>query len=356
MPDERAILSEPGFYDLTEADYRADPAPRPSLTQSLGQVLLEKCPKAAWWQHPLLNPEYEPQANGILDGGTVRHCLMLGKGKPFKIVDAADYRTKDARLQRDTYRAAGYVPILIEQFKAANAMAAAAREQLQAIEGGKYAFDAAFGGIELCALAYDPAGCWIRTLIDFYGSKIPTGVELWDYKTTSASASPIDLRTRIEGWAFQAAFQERIVCQLKPELEGRLTFRFLVQETQAPYLCSVVTPAGNARHLAHKKVAAAIQIWASCLATDTWPGYSRNPVSLGVLPNAEARWLDREIGDDLIRMAASDPYLATAFPEPDREALTQQVMRLNRKRGPYRPPKEGDKRRREYREARKEEL
>ena len=305
------ILPDPGLwvYNIDEADYHADPAPEPSLSHSVADILLSRCPKAAWWSHPRLNPTFERKEDPKFDKGHVAHRLLLGKGTKFKIIQAEDYRTKLAQMERDTIRSAGFVPILGHQYENALAMTTEARRLLPSFDA--YAFNQQFGEFELCALTEDVAGCWSRALIDFYGHKTPGGVVCWDYKTTSGSANPAMLTPHASrmGWALQAAFQERILVQLKPALAGRISFRFFVQENEPPYLCSVVSPDGAAMTLAHKMVAAALAIWAKCLKTGVWPGYARDVRPVGVISSIEAAWILRELDDELVQLAANDPFL-----------------------------------------------
>lgn len=309
------MLSEPGFWEIDAEEYHSDPAPKPSLSQSIGKVLLERCPRSAWYAHPRLNPAFKPEDSTKFDRGTVAHQLLIGKGRDFHIIDAPDYRTKAAQMERDMARAAGKTPIIVEHFETATAMAAAARLQLRDIDGGQYAFNPEFGDSELCVLSLDPVGCWGRSLIDFYGSKVPSGLICWDYKTTAGTANPAALKTHFNrmGWAFQAAFQERLISVLKPALAGKIAHRFLVQEDEPPYLCSVVEPASDARTIAHKMVAATFAIWKKCLDTGQWPGYPRESQPISVAFGMEASWLERELSDDLVQLAAGDPFLAQAL-------------------------------------------
>jgi hypothetical protein len=358
------MLTDPGFYEMEGDDYHDDPAPEPSLSNSIGQILLERCPHAAWWNHPRLNPQFQERHAVKFDRGTVAHKLLLGKGKDFRIIEADDYRSKAAQQQRDAIREAGFVPVLVHHYQTAAAMATSARRQLKDIEGGPWAFSPEFGDIELCGVSRDPIGCWTRTLIDFCGLRVPPGPVCWDYKTTAGTAAPLQIKSHFNrmGWAFQAAFQERIITTLKPELAGRVQFRFLVQEDEEPYMCSVVEPAPDARTLAHKQVAAACAIWKACSAAGRWPGYPRASVALGVTAVVEAMWLSRELDDELVQLAANDPYLLRLTGWAGGESLvgTQDQPRLDRgtsrethaqlasanavpplrkPRGPYRPRK-----------------
>ncbi len=352
-------LPEPGFWEIDAPEYHDDPAPEPSLSNSIGQVLLERCPRAAWWQHPRLNPNHVREEDARMDRGTVAHTLLLGRGASFSVIEADDYRSKAAQMERDALRAAGRTPILHKHHEAASAMAIEARKQLKDIEGGVHAFNPEFGDIELCGLARDPVGCWTRTLIDFYGSKVPDGVVCWDYKTTAGTANPILLGGKMDDhFAFQAAFQERIIVTLKPALGGRIKWRFLVQENEPPYLCSVVEPSSAARTIAHKQVAAAVAIWKACIERNVWPGYSRSTVPIGGAVWKETAWINREINDEMVGLAAHDPFLTTALPVattrerklPD-PTLSVQIYQPRhggkRARGPYKPAKPDDKRRKE---------
>jgi hypothetical protein len=144
-----------------------------------------------------------------------------------------------------------------------------------------------------------------------------SGVTCWDYKTTSGSANPAVLGPRFDqlGWAFQAAFQERIICTLKPDLLGRIRFRFFVQENEPPYLASVCEPSGAAMTLAHKMVAAAIAIWNQCLSTGQWSGYPTRSVPINLPAFAEDSWLRRELDDEMVQLAADDPFLSGIYRE-----------------------------------------
>jgi hypothetical protein len=98
-------IDRPGIYPgISDADYRADPCPVPSLTQSLCKVILAGSPKHAWTESPRLNPNFEPDDDAKFDVGNASHRLVLGRGKDFEIVDAADWRTKAAQEARETRR------------------------------------------------------------------------------------------------------------------------------------------------------------------------------------------------------------------------------------------------------------
>jgi hypothetical protein len=304
---------ESGFYAMSAAEYHGDPAPQPSLSHSIAMAILDNSPFYAWFYNPRFGGNVKP-ATREMDNGTVAHLMLTGHGREVGIVAQDSYRKATARIERDSIRAKGRTPVLEKDYKIAEDMVRTARQALGTMEQGKFAFDPKYGYCELAALNRDAAGVWTRCLIDFYGATMPSGVECWDYKTTSGSANPVMLRSHMSrmGWALQAAMQERIISQLKPELAGRLHFRFLVQETEAPFLCSVVAPAESAMVIAHKMVSAAISIWKECIETDVWPAYPATPVELGVQPWVEAGWLSRELEFEQLGKFHADPWLNTA--------------------------------------------
>jgi hypothetical protein len=161
-------------------------------------------------------------------------------------------------------------------------------------------------------------------------------------------------------FAFQSAFQERIVVTLKPALAGRVRWKFLVQENEPPYLCSVVEPNSAARTIAHKQVAAAVAIWKACMDRNVWPGYSRASAPIGGAAWKESAWLLRELNDEMVALAANDPFLTTALTHREVEAIAREagsthVSHVSHiyqprkgakgRRGPYKPAKPDDKRR-----------
>ena len=296
------MIEEPGLWELDATDYHADPCPFPSLNNTTLGVLLDKCARAAWWQHPRLNPDFQPaDKNKRLDLGTVAHELLLGKGRGFHVIDADSYRSTRAQAERDAAIAVGRTPILVDQYNTARNMVKAAREQLPEFEGGEHAFNPEFGAMEIGLFWKDPTGPWGRSLIDFYGHKLKI-TECWDYKTTDESAKPEGLGFRFANYGYedQAAIQERGLCIVKPELAGRIRFRYMFQETAPPYLISVVEADDAAMMCGRKDVSLGFQLWAQCLKTNNWPAYPKNIARIKYPAGAEARCLERELQHELL--------------------------------------------------------
>jgi hypothetical protein len=285
-------IDAPGIYDLPAAAYHADPCPEPSLSCSIANLLCHASPAHARQAHPRLNPDAVDEKREEFDLGTIAHALLLeGSADRIAIVDAKDFRTKAAQEARDAAYAAGQLPILAARWVDVQAMVVAARAQLdQHADGGRWMFT---GGKPEQTVIWQEDGLWCRARLDWLRHS-SAGVAIDDYKTTSGSANP-------EAWSramfdrgadLQAAWYRRAVAALT---EQDAPFRYAVQETFPPYALSVISLGPDALLLAEKKVLYALDVWRSCLASNTWPGYPRQTAYAGLPPWEEARWLEREM-------------------------------------------------------------
>lgn len=291
-------MIEPGLYELAIEDYHRDPCPEPSLSNSLIPWLLQ-APAKARVRHPRLVAHPLETESRRMDLGSVAHKLLLGRGRDITVVEADNYRTKAAQEARDAARAEGHIPILMADLKIAEDMHTAAVRQLIAFGCGDV-FGSHDGQSELAMVWQDASGAWGRNLIDRLLNHLPTW-EIWDYKTTDRSARPEDAGLGIHvvemGYDTQFAMQERGIFTLFPQLAGRLRFRLLFQETEDPYLISVVEPDEATMTIARKKVAMAFALWAACVKNQAWPGYTPKIVKLRHAEHLANRWLAREIAD-----------------------------------------------------------
>jgi len=301
-------VTEPGIYAMPEETYHADPCPAPSLSASIAKRLLQDSPRHAWTAHPRLNPLFEPEQRKIFDLGKAAHALMLGSDDQFEIIDASDYKTKAAQAARDDAYAAGKTPILVGRWAETRAMVAAGRQQLHAHQEARDAFTV---GKPEQVIVWREGDMWCRSRLDWLPHMLIEPLVIDDYKSTGASAHPNEWGRRSLfdlGYDIQAAFYIRGVRALTG-LQN-VGFRFVVQETEAPYALSVIalTPATLA--LAERKVEYAIELWRWCLTNDRWPGYPNRTCYIDVPPWHESQWLGREehariaaeAGDDLKKM------------------------------------------------------
>jgi hypothetical protein len=277
------IIHEAGAYTMPADAYHADPCPAPSLNQTTAKVLIEQSPAHAREQHPKLNPSYEPKHEDHFDLGTAAHTTILGRGAEIIVCNFDDWRSKDARLQRDAERASGRTPILAKQAERVLNMVDAARRQARIFEPDK--------GAPETVLAWPEHDIWFRTMIDWIEDGDP-----WDYKTTDQSIAPSNINRLMVngGWDIQAAMHERALETLWPTAAPRRKFRFVVQEVSPPYALVVLELPESVMTIGRKKLNYAIDAWTDCIRANTWPGYPTYQTAQ--YPSyAENQWLEREM-------------------------------------------------------------
>lgn len=299
------MIREPGVYEMSAETYHADPVmAAPSLSSSVGKLLIERSPLHAWAAHPRLNPGYEAEHKTEFDLGSAAHALMLGDPRNFSVLDFDDWRKKEAKEARDVARATGKIPLLAHQWAQVERMVAIGKKQLAAHEDAADAFTA--GKPEL-TLIWREGDVWCRVRPDWLHDDRRKPIR--DYKTTSASAEPDAFGRTLYGmgYDFQAAFYRRGVRALGLCVDP--VFELVAQEVDAPHALSVIGLPPAAIDLAERKVEEAINYWGWCLKNDSWPGYPARTAYVDPPAYHEARWLDREARDDLARERGKDaPY------------------------------------------------
>lgn len=304
------MITEPGIYSIPEQDYHADPCPVPSFSCSIGKILLRQSPLHAWLAHPKLNTKKEPEAwHSAMAFGSACHKLMTGAGAPLHVVYAADWRSKDARQERDEALDNGATPILEDDLIRARELVAAGKAQLQQTPGCESAFVA--GEPEQTIVARE-GDTWLRCMVDWIEPRLQSGhIVIDDYKTTGKSAAPHAISRHLFDldYHMQAAFYERLLHHVHGDAAGKVIFRFIVQETDPPYELTVVELDKAGQEIGHKKIAAALSLWRRCMQAGQWPGYPRRIIEAEMPGWCEAQWLDREVQMAESGLLAPDPYL-----------------------------------------------
>lgn len=291
------IRLAPGIHlDIASADYFADPCESPSLTQSIASVLLDRSPRHAALRHPRLNPAWEPYEDTKFNIGNAAHKLLIGRGKELVIVEADDWRTKDAKAARAEAQDAGKVALLAHQFRTAGAMSESFAEQVAQIPECNYAFDPDHGGHGEVVIIAEYEGVILRSMVDWMRDPC----HLDDLKTTGMSASPDRLAYAMAdgGWDLQAAIQERILDVLDGQNAGRRHHFFYLQENDDPYEVTVCELPESVMTIGRAKLDKAIGIWRACVDSGRWPGYPRVVHSPAYPPYLEARVVESLMGEE----------------------------------------------------------
>lgn len=293
MPD---TIDKPGFYDIGEKAYHADPCVEPSLSNSIAKTLINQSPRHAMTAHPRLNPDWQATNSMQFDLGKAAHELMLGDGAGIVEVDSDAYRTKDAKTARDAAYADGKIPVLPHQLEEAKAMVAAGKLQLALHADASEAFT---DGTPEQVVIWQEGETWCRSMLDWLPDDLSSPVVVYDYKTTATSANPDSWQRHLfdMGYDMQAAFYRRGLRALTRR-DLVVDFRFIVQENSPPYALSVIglTPAGI--DMADRKVDAALKSWRWCLANNRWPGYPKRTAYVDPPSWHETRWLEREAREE----------------------------------------------------------
>jgi hypothetical protein len=289
-------IDKPGIYRNIEVnDYHADPCPAPSFSQSIGKILLDQSPLHAKIAHPKLTPvapgedDEEKYVKAKIIGDAA-HALMIGRGKNFEVAPFADWRTKDAKMFKESALAAGKTPIIQEHHDQAHAITLAAKLQL-ASHAENDCFKNGSGEV---ALIWQEGPLWFRCLADWLHDDLLT---VDDYKTTAMSVAPhvLGVRAADAGWEIQAAMIERGLDVLDPNNVGKRCFRFIAQEQDAPYAMNVMLMSDHWLGMGQKKLQYAIDSWSQCMALGVFPGYPNFAITPEYPGWKESQWLNREI-------------------------------------------------------------
>jgi hypothetical protein len=264
--------------EITPAEYLADPAPEPSLSCSIAKLLTdqEHAPAHAYLAHPRLGGQ--PSASTpATDHGSLVHRLLLEAGPVLKVVDAADWRTKAAKQEREEARERGEIPVL-----ASDAIAAAA--SVMTIKGRLGDAGITLEGESEVVLMWQEQAehgiIWARGMLDHVVPRFGK-IHVYDLKTCrSAHPVAIDREVIKYGYEVQEYVYTRAAEMAWPEYEGRVEFSFLFVEKEPPHCVTVAKCDGIKRERGRRRWHHAVETWSRCLHTDTWPGYATEPVTL----------------------------------------------------------------------------
>lgn len=281
-------VERPGIYEMSAADYHADPCPTPSLSSSIARKLLGYSPLHAAHEHPRLNPAVVESHDEKWDRGTVAHAYLLQGEKACALIEADDFKTAKARQQRAEAWLDGKTPLLAYRWAEVLAMVEAANRQLDEHQDPPRPFSA---GRPEQTLAWKEGEIWCRARLDWlHGDRRVID----DYKSGKMCANPHEWERQLwrMGHDIQAAFYVRGV---KAVTGIDAQFRFVPQENTAPFGLSVIGLSPQALDFAHRKVERAIALWRYCLETGTWPGYPRHTCWVDLPPWVETQWMEREV-------------------------------------------------------------
>lgn len=248
-------MSDPQMIAMSSDDYHANDA----LGSTGARMIANDCPAAFRWQ--------EPQVKREFDIGNATHLLCL-EPELFRskigIIDAENYRTKQAQTERDDIRASNRIPLLSEELEMVRTMRAAVFDDPIAglafkngqAEQSLFWTDQEFG--VRCKTRPDWLPSHVRYLIDL---------------KTSTSADPREFEKAVVNWGYhqQAAWYLDGVAAVTGNRPER--FAFVVISKKPPYLVTTCWLHEDAIAWGRILNRYARGVYAWCKKHDHWPAY-----------------------------------------------------------------------------------
>lgn len=276
-----------GIHRISNELYHSDPCKVPSISRGTIADLINCTPAHAKFYHPRLNPDYVSEESTTFDIGKAAHSLFLEGVDCCEVIDAPDWRGKDAKSARDEARSNGKTPMLKAQYEEVLLMVNAAHSQLRTSEIGIKDLHSE-GDSELTYI-WNEGETFFRIRPDWISRKEIGGRKLiLDYKTVGQSANPEAFKASDHAKDIQYALYRRGVKSIEGGNSPR--FLFFVQETFAPYLCSVIGLDPQTAEIAKQKVQYGKFMWEKCMATGEWPGYPQRVCYVESKPWEVAAW------------------------------------------------------------------
>lgn len=268
------MITKPGIYlNLTAAEYFADPCPQPSLTQSLIPLMLKRSPMHFAYAHPRLNPYggegSTPEKTQFL--GAAVHRLALGRGKEISTIRYRDYTSGSARADRDLAIANGRIPVLEGELIKARDMAEIVKAQIsEALDGAPYITEVVVVWQE--QTIHGPI--WCRGMIDVWCEAKRMALDPKALRI-SATAGAFGKTASDSGYDLQGVFYPRGLEKVLPQYKGQIRFANLVVENLPPHGAQMFEPDDATRQVAENQIAQAMELFARCLHTRSWPSYPK---------------------------------------------------------------------------------
>lgn len=282
--------------DVNERVYHADPCPEPSLSASLGKVLINRSPRAMQWKHPLLRPAHLPPVEEKwVDQtvfGTVVHKLVLGRGKDVVEVDAKDWKTDASKRERADITVAGKVAILKHRLAEAKVIATELRPHVEALS--PVATEVVLIWLDH---ATDGTPVWCRAMLDILTDAPLIG----DLKITGGELTDAFVGRQVGSMSYDysMAWYRRGLSAVKPELAGRIDTQLIFAERKEPLdVFRLPLTEGNL-HVADRQGQVAIDRFAACLKANHWPGVCPTPRSLEIPDWHQRQFLAAELEGEM---------------------------------------------------------
>lgn len=277
-----------GIHDDISIDaYVADPCAEPSLSASIASILVNRSPAHAYAAHPRFNPAPKAEWSAAANFGSAVHSLVFG-GPKVQRYGYADWRKKEAQEDRKNCLAMGEIPLLMEDYDRARAIATNVAYDLEQIVGE-------FHGLAMeRTVIWQEGATWCRVRPD---AMTPDRRQIVDLKVTGVDIGNGGANRQFfgQGYDMQAAFLERGLDAVDPQGAGKRQIIYLFVEAEPPHAAIPIRVSEATLVVARKKFNAALNLWRECTRTKRWPAYPLEPVSSDMPGWQEQAWLAREL-------------------------------------------------------------
>lgn len=264
-------ITEPGVYDLTEAEYHNDPVQGGSLSSTGARTIITSSPARYLWDRDHGRPDKRE-----FDHGRAAHREVLGAGGDVVVIEGSGKRpnawdTNKTKAAVAAARAAGKTPIRPSDAETVAAMADTLRAHH--IAGPLLARP---GRAEQSFVARDPeTGVMCRSRVDWLPDVSDDGrLLVVDYKST-VDASPAGFATSAVkfGYHQQGPWYCDVLTWLGLDHGIPPLFILIAQEKEPPYLISIARLTDRAIEWGRVLNRKARDVFRHCTATGLWPGY-----------------------------------------------------------------------------------
>lgn len=278
---QAAVPPNDGMYArVPESVYHGD---RNSLSSSGARMLLDPSCPALFRQNQDEPPNPKPQ----YDFGHAAHKMVLGEGSQLVRVDKDDWRTNEAKAKRAKAWEEGKAPLLAKDIELAQVMAG--RVFAHPIAGRLLEE----GSAEMSGYWHDDAtGVRCRFRPDWL-PKTRGRMVCLDYKT-AVSANPNHFRKAAADYGYHQQAAWYLDGLREVEVSDDAAFLFVVQQKTAPFLVSVVQLEPEDIEAGRRLNRRAIDVYAQCVETNTWPGFGDGIHTVGLPP-----WARTQISNSL---------------------------------------------------------
>jgi hypothetical protein len=259
------MITEPGIYALSEAQYHADPCAVPSLTRTIAGIICEKSPAHAYVAHPRLGGDAPSASSTNADLGTAFHAAALRGENRVAVLEFDDFKSGAAKAAREAARAAGKVPLLGKDADRLQGM-------LRSFTRYRDATGAFTDGEPERTVVWQEGDVWCRCCVDWLPND--AALSLLDLKSTSVGAN-LDTWSRA-AWSaccdIQSNFYNRGVGAIRGEVPLR-GMAFVVVENTPPYAVKTFGMTPESEEIGTARTRYAMDVWGACMEQSTWPGY-----------------------------------------------------------------------------------